>query len=84
MALSFPTNPSLNDEYSYGGMKWIFDGSQWVVLVWAAKDTEVEMGCLVLMAAVAEEDVVVWVAVLHQLTEVMVEMGVLTQSQALP
>jgi hypothetical protein len=56
----------------------------WVVLVWAAKDTEVEMGCLVLMAAVAEEDVVVWVAVLHQLTEVMVEMGVLTQSQALP
>lgn len=34
MALSFPTNPSLNDEYSYGGMKWIFDGSQWVSVGW--------------------------------------------------
>lgn len=34
MALSFPTNPSLNDEYSYGGMKWIFDGSQWMSVGW--------------------------------------------------
>lgn len=30
MALSFPSNPSTNQTYSYNGKIWVFNGSRWV------------------------------------------------------
>ena len=31
MPLDFPSSPSVNDTYSYGGTTWIWDGSAWYV-----------------------------------------------------
>lgn len=30
MAIDFPTSPSLNDTYTYGGKSWIWNGYGWV------------------------------------------------------
>ena len=27
--ISFPSNPSLNDTYSYGGKTWVYNGAAW-------------------------------------------------------
>lgn len=29
MAINFPTSPALNDEYSFGGSTWIWNGTGW-------------------------------------------------------
>ena len=29
MALNFPKSPTLNEEYSYHGTTWVWDGSKW-------------------------------------------------------
>ena len=31
MALDFPTNPALNEIYTYGGRSWIWNGTAWDV-----------------------------------------------------
>ena len=36
MPLDFPSSPSVNDTYSYGGTTWIWDGSAWYVQAPAA------------------------------------------------
>lgn len=33
MAINFPNNPSINDEYAAGSKVWIFDGSKWIIKV---------------------------------------------------
>lgn len=30
MAADFPSNPSLNDEYTFDGITWVWDGERWV------------------------------------------------------
>jgi hypothetical protein len=30
MAFNFPSNPSLNDTYSYNGRSWVFNGNAWI------------------------------------------------------
>lgn len=32
MALSFPSNPTLNDEYTEGGVTWKYNGEAWVIV----------------------------------------------------
>lgn len=32
MPISFPLSPSTNDEYAFGGLSWVFNGTGWALV----------------------------------------------------